>query len=159
MRFAYADPPYPGMAHFYPENTEVNHAELFKRLVTEFPDGWALSTSSVALRDLLELAPDGIRIAAWVKSFAIFKPNVNPAYAWEPVIFRGGRRRPREERTARDWFCCPVTIQKGLVGAKPPAFCAWIGDLLGYRPDLDELVDLYPGTGIMGRVNAQHRFL
>ena len=28
MRFAYADPPYPGMAHRYPENTEVDHLNV-----------------------------------------------------------------------------------------------------------------------------------
>lgn len=42
MRFAYADPPYPGKAKYYPEKTEVDHASLIGRLATEYPDGWAL---------------------------------------------------------------------------------------------------------------------
>src|SRR5437773_8181969 len=96
MRCAYADPPYPGQAaKYYGDYAdfagEVNHARLIDHLVTEFPDGWALSTSSPALRDILPLCPADIRIAAWVKPFHAFKRGVRPAYAWEPVIFRGGR--------------------------------------------------------------------
>jgi hypothetical protein len=149
MIFAYADPPYPGNAKRYPEKTEVNHRELVDRLVYEFLDGWALSTSSVALKDVLSLCPPTVRVAAWVKPFAVFKPNVNPAYAWEPVIFRTVVRRPRTELTIRDWVSANITLKKGLVGAKPPMFCEWILDLLGFRAG-DTIVDLYPGTGIMG---------
>lgn len=39
--FAYADPPYPGMANLYPERTEVDHPALIADLVARF-DGWAL---------------------------------------------------------------------------------------------------------------------
>lgn len=146
MKFAYADPPYPGCAHRYPENREVGHAELIARLVDEYPDGWALSTSSTALRDVIVLCPPAVRVAAWVKPFAVFKPNVNPAYAWEPVLFMGGRRGDRTRATVRDWHSANITLKKGLVGAKPESFCLWIMDLLGY-----ELHDLFPGTGVMGR--------
>jgi hypothetical protein len=51
----------------------------------------------------------------------------------------------------RDWVSAEITLRKGLTGAKPEAFCWWLCDLLGLR-DGDELVDLYPGTGVMGRV-------
>jgi hypothetical protein len=150
VRFAYADPPYPGNAHYYEEHPdyggEVNHAHLIQYLIEEFPDGWALSTQSPALRDLIALCPLDSRIAAWVKPFASFKPNVNPAYAWEPVIFNGGRNRGKKALTVVDWVSVPITLKKGLTGAKPPAFCRWIFDLLGAEPS-DELVDLFPGTG------------
>ena len=158
MKFAYADPPYPGMAHLYPENTEVDHRKLIGDLTLGFPDGWALSTSSVALRDVLNLCPEDVRIAAWVKPFASFKPNVNPAYAWEPVIFRGGRKRTREDLTVRDWHSSPITLQKGLVGAKPESFCYWVADLLGAQDD-DELIDIFPGTGVMDRTRQQARLV
>lgn len=46
MVFAYADPPYPGKASLYPEKTEVDHASLLQLLTENYPDGWALSTSS-----------------------------------------------------------------------------------------------------------------
>ena len=145
MRFAYADPPYPGCAHRYPEKKEVDHAELIDRLWCEFRDGWALSTSSVAL-DRVIVAANKVglyqergdyRVAAWVKPFASFKPNVNPAYAWEPVLFTGGRGRSRDVPTVRDWFSGNITLKRGLVGAKSPEFCRWICDLLGYQ-DGDE---------------------
>lgn len=156
MRFAYADPPYPGMANLYPEKTEVDHGQLIQDLCDQFPDGWALSTASTTLQVVLALCPEDVRIGGWGKSFASFKPGVNPAYAWEPVIFRGGRKRDRTELTVRDWHISPITLRKGLIGAKPESFCFWIADLLGAR-DEDEIVDIYPGTGVMGRTRQQRR--
>jgi len=156
MRFAYADPPYPGMAHRYPENTEVDHALLIAELVGGFPDGWALSTSSPALRDILALCPADVRVMAWVKPFCSFKPNVNPAYAWEPVIVHGGRKRTRSQVTVRDWVAVNITLRKGLVGAKPEGFCEWLFQVLNVS-ESDELVDLYPGTGIVGETLKAYR--
>ena len=156
MKIAYADPPYMGQAkkHYQHEDSyagEVNQGALIQTLTTDFPDGWALSCSTPSLRHLLPHCPDDIRIAAWVKPFAIFKPNVNPAYAWEPVLFRGGRKRSRKESTVRDWVSANITLKKGLVGAKPEAFCTWLFDLMGLQ-DGDEFVDIFPGTGIVTAV-------
>jgi len=152
VRVAYADPPYVGCANLYPEKREVDHAELITRLVDEFPDGWALSCHTPSLRELLPMCPDDVRVAAWVKPFAVFKPNVNPAYAWEPVIWRGGRRkRERTEGTVRDWVSANVTLRRGLVGAKPDGFCRWLFDLLGVQPG-DEFIDLFPGTGVVSQM-------
>jgi hypothetical protein len=161
MKFAFADPPYLGCGKLYAaHHPEAHiwddiqaHADLINRLVSDFPDGWALCASSPSLQDILPLCPRGVRVAAWVKPFAVFKPNVNPAYAWEPVIFAGGRRGDRTRATVRDWLAKEITLQKGLVGAKPEAFCRWVLDLLGYEVG-DEISDLFPGTGIMGRVVA-----
>ena len=148
MKFAYADPPYIGMArkHYGPDAREVNHALLIAHLCDEFPDGWALSLSAPTLREILHLCPDDVRVGAWVKPFASFKPGVNPAYAWEPVVFRGGRKRDRTENTVRDFVSANITMKKGVPGAKPDAFCQWIFDLLGMRTT-DEFVDLFPGSG------------
>lgn len=153
MRFAYADPPYVGQAkrHYRNEASykgEVDHAALFLRL-SEY-DGWALSASSPSLRLLLPMAPPDVRVAAWVKPFAIFKPGVNPAYAWEPVIFRGGRKRTRQELTVRDWVSANITLKKGLCGVKPPAFSRWVFSLLGAARG-DEMVDLFPGSGAVSQ--------
>lgn len=157
MRFAYADPPYPGMGFRYPEKAEVDHVELVERLVNDYPEGWALSTGSVNLEYVLSMMPGRkVRIGAWVKTFCAFKPGVNPAYAWEPVLFYGGRALMRDEPTVVDWIACPITLRKGLVGAKPEAVCHWILDLLGFIAS-DELDDLYPGTGVMGRVVEARR--
>lgn len=156
MRLAYADPPYYGSAvRFYGEqaaeyDTLEGHARLIRRLVEEFPDGWALSMSSTNLWNLLRLCPSDVRVAAWVKPFASFKPGVNPAYAWEPIIVRGGRKRGRAVSTVRDFVSCNITLKRGLAGAKPEAVCRWLFDVLGAAPE-DTLVDLFPGTGGVGR--------
>lgn len=146
MRFAYADPPYPGMAHFYEENTEVDHGDLIRDLCADFPDGWALSTASTTLSIVLPLCPDDVRVMAWVKPFASFKPGVGVAYAWEPIIVRGGRRRTREQGTVRDWVAANITLQRGMVGVKPEDFCFWLFEVLNIQ-DGDELVDVFPGSG------------
>ena len=159
MKIAYADPPYLGCSHYYPERQEVDHNKLIEDLMWNY-DNWALSCSSPSLGFLLnhrllrsgEGGSNGmVRVAAWVKPFASFKPNVNPAYAWEPVIFRiKCSRHTRADKTIRDWVSVPITLRKGLVGAKPPAFCFWLFDLLNARAD-DDFTDLYPGTGIVSR--------
>jgi hypothetical protein len=155
MRFAYADPPYPGCAGYYPEKTELDHAELVARLSVDYPDGWALSTSSVALREVLALCPPDVRVLAWVKPWAVFKPGVGVAYAWEPVLVRGGRKRTRQQPTVRDWVAEGITLKRGLVGVKPDAFCFWLFEVLNLQPE-DTLDDLFPGSGAVTR--AWQRF-
>jgi hypothetical protein len=149
MKAAYADPPYVGCGKRYPEKKEIDYLELVDKLYREY-DCWALSCSSSSLQYLLSLCRDDVRIAAWVKPFCVFRPNVNPAYAWEPVIFHGARKRSRAVATVRDWVSANITIKKGLVGAKPPQFCFWLFELLGLLPE-DEFCDLYPGTGMVSK--------
>jgi hypothetical protein len=152
VKAAYADPPYIGQAkrHYAhdPNCAEVDHAALVRRLCDGY-DAWALSASSPSLKEILSYCPDDVRVAAWVKPFAIFKPNVNPGYCWEPIVFRGARaKRSRTEKTVRDFISCNITLRKGLSGAKPREFCLWIFDLLGLSKS-DTLDDLFPGTGIV----------
>jgi hypothetical protein len=92
------------------------------------------------------MCPEDVRIGSWVKPFASFKPNVTVAYAWEPIIFRGGRKLGREVDTVRDWVAENITMERGLTGAKPRGVCRWIFRILGLQPG-DEFVDLFPGTG------------
>lgn len=158
MNFAYADPPYLGYGKRYygklhPDAADYDrietHAALVSRLCDEF-DGWAMSLHSPALKAILGICPDDVRVGSWVKPFASFKPGVNPAYAWEPVIFRGGRKRDRTHRTVRDWCSAGITLKRGLTGAKPAAFCWWVFDFLGMEPG-DEFTDVFPGTGAVAR--------
>lgn len=154
MKFAYADPPYLNQARKHYNEDEVDHPALISKLVREYPDGWMLSCSSPSLHVLLPLCPPTTRIMAWVKPFGIFKPNVNPAYVWEPVLVSGGRKRGRDVPTVRDWVSVNITLRKGLVGAKPPEFCAWVFDVLNLQPG-DQFDDLYPGTGVVGELALQ----
>lgn len=154
MRIAYADPPYPGCGHLYKDHPdyagEVDHTDLLARLQRNY-DGWILHTSSVALRSLAPLLPDGVRIMAWVKGFAAFKRNVSVAYAWEPVIIKACRKPVVRHRCVmRDWIECPITLKRGLTGAKPQKVCWWAFEMCGALKD-DKLDDLYPGTGGVSR--------
>lgn len=155
MRFAYADPPYLGLAvafygDMHPEaavyDTVEGHAALIDRLCSEFPDGWAMSLHSPSLRHILPLCPDDVRVMAWVKPFASFKVGVGVAYAWEPVIFRGGRRRSLDQRTVRDWAAVNIALKRGFPGAKPAGFVHWLLEVFNVQPG-DEVVDLFPGSG------------
>lgn len=159
MRFAYADPPYPGCARYYlgenPAAKEVNHRILIGWLVSEFPDGWALSTSSTALRDVLAVAPPCVRIAAWCKPFATWKLGgraTSVPYTWEPVLFFGGSPRERTKRlgvVCRDFVLASPPMRQRVPGEKPPAFSWWVFSMLGAEPG-DEMVDVFPGSGAVG---------
>ncbi len=154
MRFAYADPPYIGQArkHYGPDAKEVNHEMLIAHL-NEF-DAWALSLNTPTLRIILPMCPEDVRVCAWVKPFASFKPGVNPAYAWEPIIVRGGRKLGADVLTVRDWVSVNITLQKGCSGAKPYAFSVWLFEFIGLTPD-DEFSDLFPGSGAVARAWEQ----
>jgi hypothetical protein len=162
MRFAYADPPYLGCGRLYAADhpdaliwdDPNTHRELIARLCREYPDGWALICSTPSLSVLLPMCPDAVRIGAWVKPFAAFKRNVRVAYTWEPVIFHGGRVSSVDGAGVnRDHLAEPITLRKGLTGAKPERFCRWVLDLLGWKHG-DQIDDLFPGTGVFGRIAA-----
>jgi hypothetical protein len=175
VKFAYADPPYLGKCgKFYGHNHPdgrcwddlLTHKLLIEQLTDGYPDGWALSCSSPDLRELLPLCPPETRVGAWVKPFCAFKKGVRPAYAWEPVLFSGGRNKnhPPPEKggaqtTPKDYIAVPITLKRGLTGAKPEAFCRWVLDLLGYEDDQDAVDDLFPGTGVMAQVTRQGTLL
>lgn len=177
MKFAYADPPYPGQSwRVYGKHEdyagEVDHVELVARLVAEYPDGWALSTSASALPEVLALCPyrrgtdrknpgrvakgSSVRVLAWVKPQAPPYP-VRVQFSWEPVILWGGRPYDGGPRTVKDVLTVSPqghtfrAMPEGHVrGAKPPAFCRWIFNCLGAEPG-DELDDLFPGSGAVTR--------
>ena len=148
MRFAYADPPYPGQSkRLYGDHPdyagEVDHAALIVRLRDEYPDGWALSTNAVSVQYVLGLCPGDVRVAIWHVTSQP-PPGAAPGWwwCWEPVIVCGGR--PGPVRTVLE---CGTAGNAGrFVGAKPPAFTRWMLALLGAMPD-DTVDDLFPGSG------------
>jgi hypothetical protein len=162
MIFCYADPPYPGQSkRLYGDHPdyagEVDHHELIDRLVSEFPDGWVLSTAAKSLQDVLGLCPPGVRTLAWVKTWCP-PMSVRVQFSWEPVILCGGRPWNKEtSRTVRDSLVCGPPahgfVQQGpqhVIGAKPARFARWVFECLGAKPG-DEFVDLFPGSGAIGR--------
>lgn len=155
-RLAYADPPYPGLAAKYYRHEpsfagEVDHAELIERLVSEY-DGWALSTSAKALRDVLPLCPKEARVCAWMKAIGASVRTRGIHNTWEPLIVVPARsQRPG----VRDYlYAQPARGGGELPGRKPIAFCGWMFALLGAAAG-DSLDDLFPGTGIVQAAWAQ----
>ncbi len=158
MRFAYADPPYPGLARRYYEGEEtyggeVDHAELVARLVADFPDGWALSTSAAALQAVLLLCPPGCRTAIWVKGSRAGE-SWRARNAYEPVIvYKGRARKLTREETLDDvliWGGRQRSHPGALVGMKSAPFCEWMFRQLGALAG-DDLVDVFPGSGAVSR--------
>lgn len=163
MRFAYADPPYPGNSSYYAGHNdyagEVDHRELLSRL--DSYHGWVLSTSAVALPAILLLAARAgmvVRVAVWVKGVRS-GPARHPLSSWEPVVFSGGRHIVRNDQPADSliYNARPRTTDPGrVIGMKPSAFCYWMFDLIGALPG-DSFDDLYPGSG--GVLRAWERYV
>lgn len=156
MMIAYADPPYPGTAFRYygdhPDYAgEVDHRALIWKLQSF--DGWALSTSAAALRDILPLCPPHVRVAAWVKPNGVSSKTRGPHNTWEPVIYVPARlRRPGK----RDFINLkPARGGGDLMGRKPIGFCMWLFELLGAGAR-DSLDDMFPGSGMVGRAWNQY---
>lgn len=161
LRFAYADPPYPGLSKKYYGDQEsyageVDHGALIASLRARHDAGelagWALSTAGRSLRDLLPLCPEGTHVAVWVKDLEVPPGTYGPHYRWEAVLVVGGRRmRPG----VLDWICARPARLGGsdLPGRKPIAFWAWLFDLLGMCPG-DAFEDMFPGTGTGARAWA-----
>ena len=154
MRFAYADPPYPGQAHKYRQHTdyagEVDHAKLIEELTTY--DGWALSTSAIALPAVLPLCPPTVRLAVWHVT------NSEPPgyrgtwwWCWEPVILTTPRAPgPVPVRNLLSTYAPTGFLGNELPGQKPETFSRWLFHLAGLGPD-DAFVDMFPGSGAVGR--------
>lgn len=159
-RLAYADPPYPGQAKAkygtHPDYAgEIDHAALIASLAGY--DGWALSTSMVALREILALCPPDVLVAAWHVTNAM-PPGWNSWmwwYSWEPVIVKPARANPKVKNVlATGHQKSGMWQQSELPGHKPRPFARWVFELLGARPE-DTLIDLFPGSGSIGQAWAQ----
>jgi hypothetical protein len=157
IRVAYADPPYPGRSkRYYGDQPtyggEVDHRALIARLVTEYPDGWALSTAADALRDLLPLCPAGIRVCAWTKPHGVPAATAGLHNAWEPLLVWRGRQIPPGVRDHLS--ALPARGGGSLPGRKPLAFVVWMLRCLGLHAT-DTLDDLFPGSEVVSRVWAE----
>lgn len=184
MRLAIADPPYPPFvgsggykqrasrwygtgqrsltdrpADFHAEAGEWDnpqrHRALLEQLVAEF-DGWAIATAPDGIAAYGPL-PAACRIMAWVK------PNAQPGAhrlrsLWEPVIVYppAGRRSNRNGGgSVPDVLTAPAP--RGFRGEKPPEWIRWVLAALAWDSATDDVSDLFPGSGAVGRVLAQQQ--
>lgn len=176
MRLAIADPPYLGRGarwygdgrgggrtrsdghwarngrkpDFHPEAAEWDNPERHQQLIRDLErdfDGWVVAGAADSLPTLLAAAPRSAQVAIWGK------PNAMPGGArvlnrYEPVIVRvpDARRDRSTGLRVADLLFAPTRPQ-GFLGSKPPEWTRWVLDLLGYNPSVDELVDIFPGSG------------
>jgi hypothetical protein len=152
MRLAYADPPYPGQSkkHYgdHPDYAgEVDHPALVRRLVDGF-DGWALSTSNRALRYVLALCPEHVRVLSWCKPIAP-PMSGHGVFGWEPVIVSWARPPASDLRdtltASPEQYTFRPKPEGYVTGAKPPAFCRWVFQWLGAQAG-DDFTDIFPGS-------------
>jgi len=170
FRAAYADPPYPGLAHYYEGQgiaEEVDYVELCAKLDAEY-DAWAVSLHTPALRKVLHLLPEKVRVGAWCKPWTPFKRSMRVQYTWEPVLFW----TPRNEtpKAGDDWsdadaprdFCIECSVMKTTIvngtkfkGVKPLGFCLWVFAVLGVKPG-ESFTDVFPGSGAVTEAWRQY---
>jgi hypothetical protein len=135
------------------------HRELVARLVDEF-DGWAIAMVPDNLHEYLPMVPRRTRVAVWHNPMTM-PAGQHPRRRWEPVLVYvpDGRRRVRDVAGPPVVDVLTVTHElekrKGFAGAKPRAWTRWVLGMLGYDPDADEVVDLFPGSGAVAAEIAQ----
>lgn len=179
MRLAIADPPYPPFigsggrknrasrwygdgqrslkdrpSDNHPEAREwdepARHRQLLLDLLDTY-DGWAIATSPDGLAAYGAL-PAACRIMAWVK------PNASPgshrlASKWEPVILypAPGRRSNRNGVGQMSDVLIQSSPRNGFIGSKPVEWTKWVLAALTYDASSDEVVDLFPGSGLVSQ--------
>lgn len=151
MKICYADPPYKGQSKKHYGGEEVDFESLIEKL--KGYDKWALSIHQNQIRDILPLCPKKTRIAVWCKPYATFKRNVNPTYAWEPVLFYS-THRSMKQKFIHDFLVCSPVMKAAIVGQKPLEFCFWLFELLSLRPG-DNFCDMFGGSGA---VQIAHKY-
>jgi hypothetical protein len=151
VRLAYADPPYPGQSkrHYGGHADyagEVDHGALICRLLRY--DGWALSTSNRALKSVLALCPEHVRVLSWHKPIAP-PMSGHGVFGWEPVIVSWARPPASDLRdtlvASPEQYTFRPKPEGYVTGAKPPAFSRWLFQWLGARQE-DDFTDLFPGS-------------
>lgn len=145
-------------ADYHPEAGEwddpARHRALLEQLLEDY-DGWAIATTPDGL-SCYEPLPIPARVMAWVKPRAI-PGNHRIMSTWEPVICYtplGRRSRRTCAHPVKDVLTA-APPNSGFAGAKPAAWTRWVLDALGYDQETDELVDLFPGSGAVGREASQ----
>lgn len=122
------------------------HTALVHRLDAEF-DGWAVAGHATSTGVLLAAAPERAQLAIWGRTNAV-PGGARVVNTWEPVVIRvpDARRNRDTGLRVRDLLVAPVRRQ-GFLGSKPPEWTRWVLDMLGYDPAIDEVVDIFAGSG------------
>jgi hypothetical protein len=135
----------------------ARHRALLEQLLDEY-DGWAIATTSDGITHYCPL-PVPARIMVWHKLRPI--PTAHRlTSSWEAVIVyvpEGRRGRPPLGQVPDVLRC--ASPSNGFVGTKPREWTRWVLDAFGYDQAVDELVDLFPGSGAVSNEAAQGTLL
>lgn len=144
-------------ADFHPNAGEwdnpARHRALIEQLHTEY-DGWAIATTLDGIEHYTPL-PAGARVLIWhnprrVPSRARIATTCEAVIIYTPIQ----RRHMATLGQVPDLLVCsPPHI--GFPGAKPAQWTRWVLDALAYDPDMDTLVDMFPGSGSVAAAAAQ----
>lgn len=177
MKLAIADPPYLGRARrwygdgrghgsgrgkadFHEQahlwDKAAMHHDLLAHLEADY-DGWVIAASERSLPVYVPLLSRDMRVGVWVKTNGI-PSGSRIRSTWEPVIYRV----PDELKTYRsgmsvdDTLICGVTRSE-FVGQKPEQWTHWVLSMLGYLPERDSVVDIFPGSGAVTKAIDTYR--
>ena len=132
-------------------DTAAAHWELLEDLLDNY-DGWAIATSMDGL-DYYRPLPVPTTTMVWHKGNG-HDGEGRVRATLEAVIVR----IPESRRARRGHQVEPFLqagVQPGFPGRKPEAWTRWVLDALGYDSTVDELVDLFPGSGSVAAAAAQ----
>jgi len=133
------------------------HEELAHQLMDNY-DGFVIAMAHDNLRDYLSFFPRNVpvRVAIWTKTQPM-PSGARIMNVYEPVLVRipdGRRDSEGGGQCVADSVRIP-RLNNGFAGAKPPAWTRWCLDMLGFDPVLDEVDDLFPGSGAVSAELAQ----
>lgn len=135
----------------------ARHRALLEDLVEQY-DGWAIATPLDGLEHYRPL-PLAARVLIWVKPRSMPTAHRIASTCEAVIVSPPAARRARFDRhgvlaQVPDVLTCPAP-SIGFAGAKPVAWTRWVLDALGYDPDIDELHDVFPGSGAVSAAAAQ----
>jgi len=133
------------------------HEELVLQLIDNY-DGFVVAMAHDNLRDYLSFVPRKVpvRVAIWTKTQPM-PSGARIMNVYEPVLVRipdGRRDSEGAGQCVADSVRIP-RLNSGFAGAKPPAWTRWCLDMLGFDPVVDEVDDLFPGSGAVAAELAQ----
>lgn len=133
----------------------AHHRRLLELLMDDF-DGWAIATTLDGL-DCYRPLPIPARTMIWHKPTAMRGSSRVASTCEAVIVYPPIDRRARGEGVTGQVpdLLVANAPQVGFPGAKPPVWTRWVLDALGYDPDVDEVVDLFPGSGSVAAAAAQ----
>lgn len=168
MKLAIADPPYLGRANRWygtgrghqggrgrPDQHAAaadwdrldTHLALIAELEAEY-DGWAYAGAPDYEHLVRAAAPDTVRKLIWHRGNAIASgARVRSTYEFVLVQIPESRRGYGTGLAVDDVLHAGIQTRQGFVGAKPEAWTRWVLAALGHDPAVDQVVDVFHGSG------------